>query len=283
MRLAAQTTNPKVSMSPQVHAALRSNARRTSRAFTKGLRPPRRRNPAEWARDEATIPEGVSVYSGRYDPDNNAPMREIEIAAGPDDPCASVQVIGAAQSGKSKFMENVCGHALTDYPCSVMWISDTKDNALQWAEEKLWPFVSQTKALRKATWPLGGPAGKTSTMKRLRGRTGGYLVLAGANSVASLSQKSIRILIKDEWDKWPENVEGQGDPDGKANQRIKTFEAVGKSKTLMGSTPLYKSSRSWSWFVKSDEISGITTSVVKAVAGWSIGVLKTSSMKPKAR
>ncbi|MEQ6048488.1 phage terminase large subunit family protein [Lysinibacillus capsici] len=52
---------------------------------------------------------------------------------------------------------------------------------------------------------------------------GGYLILVGANSPASLALRPVRIVLADEVDRFPPSAGNEGDPLSLAQKRTKTF------------------------------------------------------------
>ncbi|GAA3407807.1 phage terminase large subunit family protein [Paenibacillus hodogayensis] len=66
---------------------------------------------------------------------------------------------------------------------------------------------------------------------------GGYIALVGANSPSSLSNRSIRIVLCDEVDRYPVSAGKEGDPITLATQRTKTFF---NRKHIYVSTPTLK-------------------------------------------
>jgi phage terminase large subunit GpA-like protein len=66
---------------------------------------------------------------------------------------------------------------------------------------------------------------------------GGYCVMAGANSAASLKSRPVRVVFFDEQDEAPHNLEGQGDPVELAIARTNGFP---NRKIIQASTPTIK-------------------------------------------
>src|SRR5690606_16788633 len=75
-------------------------------------------------------------------------------------------------------------------------------------------------------------SGNTKFLKRF---PGGSWKFSGANSAASLASKPARVLLLDEPDRYPINVDGEGSPIKLARARQQTFGA--KKKFGMWCTP----------------------------------------------
>ena len=77
-------------------------------------------------------------------------------------------------------------------------------------------------------------SGKTD--KKIEWRGGGFLIPFGAQNANKLRSLSIRFLLKDEPDGWPDTVGADGDPSELANARTEAYEQIRKILNL--STPL---------------------------------------------
>ncbi len=81
---------------------------------------------------------------------------------------------------------------------------------------------------------------------------GMYIVVAGANSPASLASRPIRYLFLDEVDKYQSNAGKEADPISLAKERTKTFAA--NKKIFLTSTPTLKDGNVWKYMENSNEI-----------------------------
>jgi phage terminase large subunit GpA-like protein len=116
-----------------------------------------------------------------------------------------------------------------------MVIHPTVDAGKSWSQEKLEPNIRSTPVLKKKIADVKSRDAKsTSTYKTF---AGGFLRITGANSAAGLRQKSIKYMMKDDWDEWPMDIGGQGDPDEMANARQLSFHETGNFKCFEVSTP----------------------------------------------
>ncbi|AJP72274.1 terminase gpA endonuclease subunit [Sphingomonas hengshuiensis] len=230
---------------PAAAETLRRNAKRLNRAMAKGLKPPPRLKVSEWARfrhfpDDAPIP-------GQWSNETAPELVEIMDAMSAHDPCEEGALMKCAQSGGSASAENMLGYISDLHPGPVLFVQATFQAALDWAAEKFWPMVEATPRLspeRGGTIRAQGLAnGDGSTTKKiLFNRSGGYILLAGANSSAGLRQRTVRYAIEDDLDEWPLDLEGQGSPEGMVDARLRVWKSRGLSKRLKISTPRIKGS-----------------------------------------
>ncbi|MGO1303566.1 MAG: phage terminase large subunit family protein [Sphingomonas parapaucimobilis] len=225
-------------------SALRSNAAGLNKAFASGLRPPPKMKPSEWApRYRRFAPE--DPIPGPWRNETAPELVEIMDAMGPDDPCAEASIIKCAQSGGSASAENWIGFLSDLVPAPMLFVQATLTAALAWAAEKFWPMVENTPRLNPERGGTiraqGTPDGNGSTKGKIRfSRSNGFVLLAGANSAASLRQRTVRYAVEDDLDQFPDDLEGQGSPEVMVDQRLKVWKRQGLSKRLKISTPTIK-------------------------------------------
>lgn len=223
--------------------ALRSNAKRLDRALADGLRPPPRMSVSEWAAKHRWFPDD-DAYPGRWKHETAPELVEIMDALSPHDPCEVVTLIKCAQSGGSASAENWIGFISDLRPGPMLFVQATLQAAWDWAAEKFWPMVEASPRLNPdkggTIKALGLPDGDGSTKKKIKFARSGYLLLAGANSAAGLRQRTVRYAVEDDLDQFPDDLDGQGSPEGMVDQRLKVWRRRGLSKRLKISTPTIK-------------------------------------------
>lgn len=224
----------------EVSAILRANAARIDAAAASGLRPPPRMSVAEWAARYRRFPE-ESAYPGRWRNETAPYLVEIMEVISSDHPAEDAAIKKCAQSGGSAAGENMIGHAADIAPGPMMYIQATFKAALDWSDEKLWPMIEATPRLDPSKDGLVLPKdGDGSTKLKLKFRRGGSLILAGANSAASLRQHTVRYVIEDDLDQFPDDLDGQGSPEFMIGKRLTVYRRRGLSKRLKISTPTIK-------------------------------------------
>ena len=227
---------------------LRRNARRLDRALAMGMRPPPRMSVSEWAAEYRHFPDDAPI-PGKWRHETAPELVEIMDALSPHDPCAEVVVIKCAQSGGSASAENWLGFISDLAPGPVLFVQATAKAATQWAAEKFWPMVEASPRLnpdRGGTIRAQGLAnGDGSTSEKVlfsRAGSGSYILLAGANSAANLRQRTVRYAVEDDLDQFPNDLDGQGSPEGMVDERLKVWRSRGLSKRCKISTPTIKGS-----------------------------------------
>ena len=207
--------------------------------FAKGLTPDPDMSVTEWADKHRHVAEGTSTKSGKWRNATTPYLKKPMDCISPSHPCMTVSMLKSVQCGGSEMITNLVGFVSDVAPGPFLIVHPTKDAGADWDREKLTPTIEATPRMReKIKENKGRQGGSTTKHKKF---PGGFLAISGANSAAGLRQKSIRYLAKDDWDEWPHDVNGQGDPDKMANARQVSYLASGTAKRLQVSSPTNKS------------------------------------------
>ena len=103
----------------------------------------------------------------------------------------------------------------------MLCVAPTVDMAELWSKQRIAPMIQDTKVLRDKISPARSrDSGNTTLLKDF---PGGVLRFAGANSAASLASMPVKYLFLDEVDRFPQEVEDEGDPITLAVRRTSTF------------------------------------------------------------
>jgi phage terminase large subunit GpA-like protein len=160
-------------------------------------------------------------------------MREIMDAMSPSHPCTDADFMKGTQIAGSEALYNVVGCFIDRAPCPIMLLMPTVDTAKRVSKQRLQPMIDETPVLRdKVKDSRSRDSGNTLLMKDF---PGGVLVITGANSGPGLRSMPVRVLLQDEIDAYPADVDGEGDPCRVAEKRTDTF--AGRAKRFRCSTP----------------------------------------------
>jgi phage terminase large subunit GpA-like protein len=207
-------------------------------AFASGLRPRPRISPAEWVAENLVVPDGPAKGK-RVDLTLTPYVAEILDNLGVDKPWTEIAVKKSGQSGLSLMGIGWLLSMIDMSPDDMMIVQPTIPAAREFAEGKLDPAIAATRAVAKrvkAHRSRAADGSKTLVKKFPNGR----LILTGANSATELSSKTVRFALADEVDRWPVEIEGQGDPMGLLDARQSAFTRAGTQKKLIISTPTNK-------------------------------------------
>jgi phage terminase large subunit GpA-like protein len=189
----------------------------------RGLRPSAALTVSEWA-ETYRVWAGRSVAeAGRYRIARTPYIREPLDCLSEDSPVQRLVVMKAARLGFTEgVVLNTIGYYLHHAPAPCLLVLPTLTMAQRVARESLEPMLLATPELRVR---LGTPRGRGELRSTLllKEVPNGSIALVGANSAAALRQTAAKIVLVDELDACPRDVEGEGSPLAIAEARARTF------------------------------------------------------------
>ena len=198
------------------------------------LKPPPKLTIDTWADSYRILSSKTSSEPGKWSTDRVPFQREVMKAIS-DKRTEKVVMMYGAQLSKTEILLNTFGYFADYDPAPIMFLMPSQKLAEDFASTRLNDMVASTPQLRsKVTEKEGGR--DTKLQKEF---SGGYIALTGSNSATELSSRPIRVLLADEIDRFPSNVQGEGDPLNLAIERTKTFW---NKKIVVTSTPTIKNS-----------------------------------------
>lgn len=207
----------------------RHSVEEADRVLLEASEPPPSLDLIEWAEENFILPDGP--YEGQHFLLERAPYLEpILRRLSPEHPATKITVRKSAQVGYTTVLiiwllaiiQHIGGKAMSVMPS----LSGAKD----FNEEKLQPAIDSSPDVK-------AQLDQALTKTRFKKFANGYVRLTGANSSTDLSSKTIRWMACDEVDRWPRDLDEQGDPMGMVDARQFSFQATGDYKKLVGSTP----------------------------------------------
>lgn len=201
--------------------------------FFSVFRVPTRRTVTQWADDKRMLPSKGAAEPGKYRSARTPYMREPMDSLSTSSPVEEVVLMAAAQTGKSESGNNWVGYVIEEAPGPMLLVQPTVDNAKRYSKQRIGPMILETPTLlAKVPLNRSREGGNNMLEKEF---PGGILLMGGANSAAGLRSMPIRYLFADEISNWPQDVDGEGDPLGLAEERTNTFGR--KKKIFKTSTP----------------------------------------------
>jgi len=191
--------------------------------------------PSAWASANLIVPDGPRAGLA-YDMSLTPYVAEPLDKLGPDSAENEIAVMKAAQTGFTIMLIAALGHMIDRAPCRAMVIQPTDNAVSKFNRDKLDPAIRGSDALKKkvAVQASRSSQGSTTYSKRY---PGGSLTLAIATSAADLRSDTIRMMLRDEIDEYPDDLDGQGDPLEISDGRQISFLASGDWKKADVSTP----------------------------------------------
>lgn len=187
---------------------------------------------SEWADAHRVLTSKSSALAGRWKTDRTPYLREIMNDLSATSTVQRVVMRFAAQLGKTEVGLNWIGYVMSHAPGPMLVVVPTLEVRKRWKKQRLDPLLAETPILRDLLGSLR--MRDASNSEDFIDFPGGMLVLAGANSPASLASMPIRYVLCDEVDRFPWEVGQEGDPLGLIEERTKTFV---RRKILLVSTP----------------------------------------------
>ena len=220
---------------PQRQAELAGGSASTFRRIGETLRPDPRQTVAEWADAHRILPPVGSAKPGPWRTSRVPYMRAVMEACSPSAAYELVAVQASAQCGKSEVLLNIIGYTMDQAPAPILAIQPTVDLAERFSRQRIAPMIAATPRLKRVVAPSRSrDSGNTLLSKEF---INGILVMAGANSGAGLRSMPAKIVLADEVDAYPGDVDGEGDPIELARARTETYV---QSKMILTSTPKTK-------------------------------------------
>ncbi len=182
--------------------------------------PPPKLTVSEWADAHRMLTSIASAEPGRWRTDR-APYQRGIMDAFSDPTIERVVVMSSAQVGKTEIVLNVAGYFMDQDPAPILVLQPTIDMARAFSKDRLREMLRASPKLRGKVHESGRrDADDTILHKQF---PGGHITMVGANSAAGLASRPIRVVLKDEKDRFPASAGHEGDPSALADARTVTF------------------------------------------------------------
>ena len=201
--------------------------------FAAGLRPIPLVKVSDWADQFRFLSSESAAEPGLWRTSRTPYLRAIMDDLSPNSPVSEVIVSKGVQLGFTESGLNAVGCFIDVAPCPIMYVMPTLDMSKAISETRVEPMIDNSPSLKRRIRPAKSKdSGNTKLVKRF---PGGVLVLSGANSASSLRSRPVKLLVLDEVDAYPLNVDNEGSPISLAEKRTSTFGT--KKKIYKLSTP----------------------------------------------
>ena len=174
---------------------------------------------SEWARRNRILPKGTTARPGPFRPERYQ-IEMMDVVCDPN--VHEIVVKKSTQVGYSDaVLNNIVGYFIDVDPRPIMLVQPTIDNAKDYGKKRISPMIESTPALKeKVRSATARRAGNTLQLKEF---PGGFLKLTGANSGTGLRSDAVPIVLLDETEGFPLDVDGEGDPAEIAKRRTDSF------------------------------------------------------------
>lgn len=185
-----------------------------------------------WADRHRVLPTKGAAEPGPWRTSRTPYLREIMDTLSTDHPATDICFMAASQVGKTEVLLNWIGYVIDHAPAPMLVVQPTVDTAEKYSKQRIAPMIELSSRLKeKVPTARSRDSGNTTLVKDF---PGGMLVMTGSNAASSLASMPIKDLALDETDRYPNDVEDEGDPISLAEQRTVTFP---RAKRYKASTP----------------------------------------------
>lgn len=184
----------------------------------------------EWAEANRILPKGTTNRPGPF----RAEKFQRQIMDAVVDPnVRRVSVQKSTQVGYTDaVLLNIIGYYIDADPKPMMLVFPRDTDAKDKSKKIVAPMIQNSPALRdKVRDVVSRRGGNTQQLKQF---DGGFLKITGANSGAGLRSDPCAVVLFDEADAYPDDVDGEGDPIKIGERRTDGFD---DEKIVIGSTP----------------------------------------------
>lgn len=190
---------------------------------------------SQWADINRRLSSKASAEPGRWVTSRTPYLREPMDAMTPSHPCTDGDFMKGTQIGGSELIYNVIGYVADQVPCPVMLVMPTTDTGKKISRQRIQPMIDETPVLQTRFSESKSRSSANTVM--MKDFAGGLLVIVGANSGPGLRSMPMRIVLQDEIDAYPDDVDGEGDPTVLADKRTDQFA---RAKRFKCSSPKIK-------------------------------------------
>ena len=142
----------------------------------------------------------------------------------------NIVIMSSSQVGKTEIILNILGYHIAHDPAPMLVVMPTLEMARGFSTQRLSKMIASSEALKdKVKDAKSRDSGNTILQKSF---AGGFVVISGSNSPASLSSRPCRIVLCDEVDRY--QITSEGDAVNLAKKRTSTFW---NRKVILTSTP----------------------------------------------
>ena len=196
------------------------------------LKPKPKLTGSEWANKNFYLSPENSAEPGRYSWERMPWQKEmLDVMCGEEH--RDIVLMTSARVGKTVTMMVTTGYFMHQAPSPILWLLPTETIAKQFSTNDVEPMIRDTPELRALIndkWTRDG--GNNLLSKKYMG---GTLTMVGGQNSTGLHGKTVRVLLADEVDRYPESAGKDGDVIDLATIRTTTFQH--KAKRIYASTP----------------------------------------------
>lgn len=165
-------------------------------------------------------------FSGAYTVKKTPYAREMMDEMSPTSPTTEIIICTGTQMSKTQVELNAVAYYMKHDPTSILFAQSNKTEMKLFYAQRIKPMIDHNKELTEIV--------SRATLDIIE-FPGGFVKMASGEAANSLKSIMARIVILDEYDGWPDNIEGQGSGKSIAEKRSMTYGD--RKKIIVSSTP----------------------------------------------
>ncbi len=201
-------------------------------AFLRGIKPIEQIDLPEWCEKYVKLSSKSSAEAGNYSVERVEYLREPMKLLSLSSPFQIVTLMKGVQLGLSTFANNLLAYYADLDPCPLLLVMPNQELVEGFSKNRFTPLLDEIPKIKDKFKAARSQAGGNTTL--MKEYEGGVLYFAGGNSSAGLCSNPVRILVLDDVDRMPRNLDGEGSPIKLASARTSTFS---NKKIFINSTP----------------------------------------------
>jgi len=200
-----------------------------------GLKPDDKVSIDEWAEKYRVLPTKSSSEPGPWRNDRTPYLREIMYELSPHSSTEQVKVIKGTQLGFTEVGLNTILAYMDLYPCPILMVMPVETLAKKFSNAKLTPSIKAIDHLNKKVKNAKSVDDGGGTFEK--DFDGGMFSLGWSYSASAFASFSAKVVVLDDVDRFPDDVEDEGDPLELGKNRADAFAG---RKIYINSTPTTK-------------------------------------------
>lgn len=196
-----------------------------TQCFLEGFKPKSILSVSEWADENRVLTSDTSSVTGPWRTSFTPYLKQ------PMDVCSEgefqhIVLMFASQTAKSECLNNICGYFMDQDPSPQMFVQPNDKVTKEYSQIRISPMIKASPILSKKVMDSVEDGKKKTDRDQpsmfYKPYPGGYLVLASAGSAPSMASKPIRVLLRDEIDRF-KDIPSEGSPMELSEQRTAAF------------------------------------------------------------
>jgi len=193
------------------------------------LKPKPKSNVLEFSKKHGFLSPESSAVTGRFIP---FAYQEEPLRAMSDDDIELIVWMKSTRIGYTKMVNFKVAYNIAEDPATILVFQPNDGKANDWSKDELKPLIRDMPI-------VGEKIIKTREDDTLNKKAffGGYISSRGGKAVSNYASATARDIVFDEYDRFPDDVDGEGDP---FSLGVKRIESYWNGKVIIGSTPRIK-------------------------------------------